>query len=340
MPIPFRVLFFAGSLAAGTWVGLGKPSAAASRELVDHAKTEAAARLHPSGSGAPLAPEPPPAPPAPELAPLPTTEHADELPSIRPWPQLNPEASIERAWMVAEGPVYSATNGRRLVVLTFDDGPFPETTPTILRELAKFRMHAAFFVIGEYLDGESSRARRSREIVKKEVTAGHLVGNHTHDHQRLTRRTHTQVLEQIDRGIASIERATGKRPILFRPPFGELDEFGRDAVRERGLDLLLWSVDKADMRRDDAHAVFEDIVKQLEYKQGGIVLLHDIRWSTVAVLKELLPWLRDHRFNPKEPTQLGYDVVDLPTYLQAVAAAPLPYATRDDLQAARNAGRR
>lgn len=327
MPLPFRALFFAGSLAAGTWLGLGKPDL--SRYLP-----------RPAESAAPKPAPAPPPPPPPDLAPLPETEHADELPSIRPWPQLNPEASIDKAWMVAEGPVYPANNGRRLVTLTFDDGPFPETTPNLLRALAKYRVHATFFVIGQYLDGESSRAKRSREIVRQEIAAGHLVGNHTHDHERLTRRSHTEVLRQIDVGMASIERATGKRPILFRPPFGELDAFGRAAVKERGLDLMLWSIDKQDMRRDDSHAIFEDILDQLEYHQGGVILLHDIRHSTVALLDELLPWLRDHRWNPKEPSQLGYDVVDLPTYLTAVEAAPLPYATRDELKEARALNRR
>jgi peptidoglycan-N-acetylglucosamine deacetylase len=129
----------------------------------------------------------------------------------------------------------------------------------------------------------------------------------------------------------------GKRPILFRPPYGKLDDFGRAAVRERGLDLLLWSVEKQDMQREDSHEVFRELVGQIEYKEGGIVLLHDIRWTSVAVLRELLGWLRTHRWDPKNPSRLGYEIVDLPAYLREVAASPLPYATRDDLERDREA---
>jgi hypothetical protein len=143
------------------------------------------------------------------------------------------------------------------------------------------------------------------------------------------------VLEQIDEGQASIERAIGKRPILFRLALGRLDDFGRAAVRERGLDLLLWSVEKQDMIREDSHEVFRELVSQIEYKEGGIVLLHDIRWTSIAALRELLGWLRDHRWNPKKPERFGYEIVDLPTYLREVAASPLPYPSRDELEKAR-----
>jgi len=201
-------------------------------------------------------------------------------------------------------------------------------------------VHATFFVIGQYLDGEDKRTRVTRALLRRIVQAGHLVGNHTHDHARLGSVSHTRVLEQIDEGSASIEHAIGRRPILFRPPFGELDDFGSQAAKERGLDVMLWSVAVEDMNRDDAHQMFRELSTQLDHKEGGMVLLHDIRFSSIAALRELLAWLHDHRWDPKRPSRPGYEIVDLPTYLEAVAASPLPYATRDDLERARDAARR
>jgi peptidoglycan-N-acetylglucosamine deacetylase len=337
MPSVIRAVFFAGSLAAGSWFGLGKPSVDDGRDLVAQAKVSADARALASADAKSQAQGRADGDRPTDLAPLPQLADPGTFPSMRPWPELNADASIPKAWMVAEGPAYRPGSGRRIVTLTFDDGPFPETTPTVLRVLAKHKVHAAFFVIGRYLDGDAPRARASREVLKQVVAAGHLVGNHTHDHARLTTVTHTQVLEQIDEGAASVERATGRRPILFRPPFGELDDFGRAAVKERGLDLLLWSIEKSDMRRGDSHEVFRELVGQIEYKEGGIVLLHDIRWTSVSVLRELLAWLHDHRWDPKRPARLGYEIVDLPAYLREVAAAPLPYETRDELEKAREA---
>lgn len=343
----FRAALFAGCLAAGSWLGLGKPSAGQARVLVDEARASAEAKLgvgagagagggaRANGTAEPDASAGPEATSkGDEIVPFPRPDMGD-VGSMRPWPELNAEASITKAWMVAEGPAYKANTGRRLVTLTFDDGPFPETTPTVLRLLAKQKVHATFFVLGRYLDGDDGRARASREALKQIAAGGHLIGNHTHDHVSLTAVTHTQVLEQIDQGVASIERVTGKRPILFRPPYGNLDAFGQNAVRERGLDLMLWSVEKQDMQREDSHEVFRELVGQIDYKEGGVVLLHDIRWTSIAVLRELLDWLHLHRWDPKKPARRGYEIVDLPTYLREVAASPLPYATRDELERAR-----
>lgn len=261
----------------------------------------------------------------------PPTSHVDTAlaPGPVPWPRLNPEASIKNAWQLSEGPHRQEGDRRRLVTLTFDDGPFPETTPKVLDLLAKYDIHATFFVIGRYLDGSGERAQASREVLQKIVDAGHLVGNHTHDHELLTAITHTQVLEQIDRGAASIERAIGKKPILFRPPFGQLDEFGQEAVRSRQLDILLWSVEARDMERNDPQAMFRDLVRQLEYNEGGVVLLHDIRSTSVETLKKLLVWIHSRRYEPARPDQEGYELVDLPTYLREVEASPPRVGARD-----------
>jgi peptidoglycan/xylan/chitin deacetylase (PgdA/CDA1 family) len=340
-----RAALFAGTLVVGSWLGLGKPTFEQARAFVEKARADADASAKAKAAAKAEA-----GAKANADANANANAKADAdgmrgsdlgtVASMRPWPELNAEASIPKAWMVAEGPAYRAGSGRRLVTLTFDDGPFPETTPTVLRILAKKKLHASFFVIGRYLDGDDGRAKASREALKQVAAAGHLIGNHTHDHALLTSVTHTQVLEQIDEGAASIERVTGKRPILFRPPFGKLDDFGQAAVRERGLDLLLWSVEKQDMQREDSHEVFHEIVNQLDYKEGGIVLLHDIRWTSIAVLRELLDWLEIHRWDPKRPARYGYEIVDLPTYLREVAASPLPYPTRDELERAREAAGR
>ncbi len=329
----FRATFYAVCLAAGSWLGVGKPSLEQVRAELTQATNSIETMLHVRVA------EPAEEPHARATEDVAPTLRPDlgDVPSMRPWPALNAEASITKAWMVAEGPAYAKGSGRRLVTLTFDDGPSPESTPKVLSVLARHNVHASFFVIGRYLDGDAERAKASRDTLKQVAAAGHLIGNHGYDHVPLTSITHTQVLEQLDQGAASIERVTGKRPLLFRPPYGKLDAYGENAVRERGLDLLLWSVEKQDMKRADAHAIFREVVNQIHYKQGGIVLLHDIRSTSITVLRELLDWLELHAWDPKHPSRRGYEVVDLPTYLREVASSPLPYATRDELERAREA---
>ncbi len=328
------VACFMALFAAGSWLGLGSPrldSLHATR-----LSFESLAWL-PRRLG-------PPAPPS--LAPAGTNGGGDAsvpsvdahlLPDPNPWPSLNPDVSVSRAWLLAEGPSHPATDGRRLVTLTFDDGPFPETTPVVLKVLAKHRAKGTFFWIGRYLDGPSDRAVRTRAVAQAVRDAGHLIGTHTHDHMRLIGVSHADVLGQIDRGMASIERAVGVRPSVFRPPYGQLDEYGETVARERGLTLVLWNVETQDLHHTDADAMARSLIEQLDFAGGGVVLLHDIRFSTAEALDKLLTWIDKHRWDPAHPAAVGYDVVDFAEFTRATGAAPQPYPNRAALEEARAA---
>ena len=236
--------------------------------------------------------------------------------------------SRSRAWLLAEGPARDP-GSPRYVTLTFDDGPDPDTTAATLKLLDKHHVRATFFFIGRYLDGQKKRAIAARQAALDIQEAGHIIGSHTHDHDLLTTDAHIQVLDQIDEGIASIERATGKRPELFRPPYGQLDAFGEQAISERHLGLVLWSVEAGEMleANPDEEAMYTQLVAQLDYANGGLVLLHDVKWPTVHVLARLLDWLDAKHFT----------IVDLPTYMRETAAHPQPFATRKALEEARAA---
>jgi peptidoglycan/xylan/chitin deacetylase (PgdA/CDA1 family) len=310
------------ALGVGTWVGLGRPNAktagAAGAPAVAGQAHRATASAVP-----PLEHDPP------TLDPTAIPDPA------RPWPQLNPENSAERAWLVTEGPVHPPGDGRRLVTFTFDDGPFPETAPTLLRILDDHKIRATFFFIGEYLVGSNHRAAETREWARRVVAAGHYVGNHTLTHRALTGLSHATALAEIDDSAAAIERATGTRPWLFRPPYGAVDPWLEGALRNRRLELLLWNVDVQDMKRSDPDEIFRSLQEQLGYKQGGIVLLHDVHWPSVKAFNRLVRWLNADKWDPTHPERRGWDIVNLAEYLRATAESPQPYATRDELEKAR-----
>lgn len=257
-----------------------------------------------------------------ESAPAPVDESALAAPGEIDSRMLTTNKS--RAWLLAEGPAREP-GAPRLVTLTFDDGPDPDTTQTVLKLLDKHHVRATFFFIGRYLDGNKRKPTAARKAAREIADAGHIIGSHTHDHELLTTDTHTEVLEQIDEGIASIERAIGKRPELFRPPYGQLDAFGEQAIAERHLGLVLWSVEAGDMLEPDEHEMFTHLVEQLDYGSGGLVLLHDVKWATVHVLSRLLDWLDAKK----------YSIVDLPTYFRETREHPQPYASRKELEEAR-----
>lgn len=318
------------ALALGTWIGLGHPDASKVRTTVRGAGSRLVARAMPNAA----VPEVD-APPPPVLAPLSPLVDG-QLPDPVPWPRLNAAVNTSRAWLLAEGPLRVEENPRRLVTLTFDDGPSPETTPQILKTLDRFGIKASFFLIGRYLDGDEPRNVQSRELARKILAAGHMIGNHTHDHALLTNGSRTDALRQIDAGEMSIERATGKRPILFRPPYGGLDAFGEEVLRRRGAELVLWSVEAGDMTRDDPEGLAESIIGQLEYAGGGTVLLHDVRWVTVRALPKVLEYLKKRAWDPQRPERAGFEVVDLPLYLRETGARPQPFVDRAELEHARS----
>ncbi len=251
---------------------------------------------------------------------------------------LNPEADVERAWLLAEGPARDRESGRRLVTLTFDDGPGPFTTPALLRELDRYDVKATFFLIGEYLAGDSPRALQVRAAARHIAEKGHGIGSHTLQHHLLTTLPKAEVTRQIDEAHERITAATGVSPTFFRPPYGALDAFGSSLVTAHHYSLVLWSVEAQDMVRDDDDGVFEDIRRQLEYAEGGVVLLHDIKKQTVRVTARLLDYLRRRRFDAKRPKHVGFEIVDLQTYLDETQARPQPFQNRSELAQARLAG--
>ncbi|HEY2514325.1 MAG TPA: polysaccharide deacetylase family protein [Polyangiaceae bacterium] len=324
-----RTLLLLASLAAGSWIGLGRPSARASVELAQKARSDIMARLQRSpmdyrDHGEPL--------PSDRITPA---VDPSQLPDPNPFPRLNPEESTRRAWLLSEGPAHAPGDGKRLVTFTFDDGPFPETTPAILDLLARHHVRATFFWIGRYLEGDGDRAVTTRAVARQVVAAGHYVGNHTEDHEKLTAIPRARALAQIDDCSAAIERVIGTRPTLFRPPYGALDPWQSDVLRARGLDLVLWNIEAADMTHGDPAQMFDSLRDQLEYAGGGIVLLHDIRLTTIPVLSALLDWVDAHHWDPRAPEKEGYEVVDLAGYLQATARSPQPFPDRHALEHAR-----
>jgi peptidoglycan-N-acetylglucosamine deacetylase len=320
--------------AMGSWLALGQPAPRA----IPHARLsfprypQLTALLDPSHR-APHAVSPEPE----SVDPSVSTVDTHLLPDPNPWPPINVDVSTTKAWLLAEGPSHAATDGHRYVTLTFDDGPFPETTPIVLGVLDRHHVSATFFWIGRYLDGQGDRAVRTREVAEKVRDAGHLIGTHTHDHERLIGVSHAEVLGQIDRGMTSIERAVGVRPSVFRPPFGQLDPYGEAVARERGLTLVLWSVETQDLRHTDADAMARNLEEQIDFGGGGIVLLHDIRFSTADTLERLLVWLDHHKYDASHPSVVGYDVVDFAEYTRVTAASPQPYENRGALEEARAA---
>jgi peptidoglycan/xylan/chitin deacetylase (PgdA/CDA1 family) len=158
--------------------------------------------------------------------------------------------------------------GAQGVALTFDDGPDPASTPQVLAQLAKARAKAAFFVVGH-------KAEAHPELVSAIVAAGHALGVHGYQHDRLCAlRSARTVRADLQRAIAVIETITGRRPRLYRAPVGHVSPPMASVVRELGLDIIGWSVKSLDGWPGAKPSwVLARVIPRLDDRT--IVLLHD-----------------------------------------------------------------
>lgn len=171
-------------------------------------------------------------------------------------------------WRVFVDAVVRGPRGARGVVLTFDDGPHPRWTPRVLEILAERGATATFFVVGR-------KAEEHPDVVRAILERGHTVGLHSYAHDRLfALRSRGRVRDDLERGIAALEKITGERPLLFRPPIGHTNPTIARVVDALDLTVVGWT---ASGRDGVASARANDVAARVrrDLRDGAIVLLHD-----------------------------------------------------------------
>lgn len=180
--------------------------------------------------------------------------------------------------------------GKKLVALTFDDGPSATTTPTLLDTLYKEDVPVTFFVLG-------NMARANPDIVKRAASEEHVIASHTMYHQNLVRLKAPEVESDINEAKSVLESITGTAPTLTRPPYGSINDYVRTYA---GTPLILWSVDTLDWKSKDPAAILATTMEQVH--DGAIILMHDVHPTSVEAVPTLITSLRD----------AGYEFVTVP----------------------------
>lgn len=171
-----------------------------------------------------------------------------------------------------------------LVAFTFDDGPNEHYTRRILAALAAHDVPATFFVIGRDLEQRPRRRAMLAAIAK----AGHVIGNHTFDHARLTTLRPADRDAQLDRLDALVAAETGTTPAVVRPPYGDSSPRLRAVFAARGLTEVRWNIDPRDWTFDDPDLLRPAILAAIVEAGGGIVILHDTEKATAFALDGVL----------------------------------------------------
>jgi peptidoglycan/xylan/chitin deacetylase (PgdA/CDA1 family) len=213
--------------------------------------------------------------------------------------QTDPEENIINESLAHLGGYYSRPqlvkllSGSRRVILTFDDGPHPKTTPAVLEILRRRNIKAIFFVLG-------IQAQKYPELVKQIHDEGHLIGNHSFSHKNLAQISQEKLLDELGRTSAIIEKITGRKPEFLRPPYGAMNRNVIRTAAAEGMKILLWTIDPKDWQHKNESSIVKSVERQFGMSsgdlRGGALLLHDIYPSTVRALEPILDRLATNEY--------------------------------------------
>jgi peptidoglycan-N-acetylglucosamine deacetylase len=208
-----------------------------------------------------------------------------------------------QAKTIKDAPVSAA---EKVIALTFDDGPWPETTEQVLAALKKENVKATFYMVGQPL-------KSWPELGKKVLADGHVIANHTLHHwyhamSPLVAQREIEDTQKIIREVLNVETA------YFRPPGGVLTNGLVAYAKKQGQSVNMWSVDSNDShpKRPSPEAMLKTILAQAT--SGGIVLMHDgggSHGNTAKAVPQIIAKLREQ----------GYKFVTVPELLELSVAS-------------------
>jgi len=205
----------------------------------------------------------------------PHTQHID-------WHQRYPNE------VILQGP----TN-RKAVALTFDDGPDDHWTPRIVSTLNRLNVKATFMCVGMLV-------RQHPDILMQMVQAGHVLGNHSWDHQNFTKIPLSEAKDEIERTTSAIKQAALVCPRFFRPPYGALDEAVIEEIIKLDYKILFWDVDSLDWSGITASQASTNVLAHTG--PGDIILMHfaggrgGMLEDTVQALPRIVETLRNEGY--------------------------------------------
>ena len=182
------------------------------------------------------------------------------------------------------------------ILLTFDDGPIPETTPLILNSLDNSKTKAIFFCVG-------NNVIQYPDLVKEILNRGHEVGNHTMNHKRITKLFEKELSFEIDTFNQIMEDKFNYKTKYFRPPHGRFNLITHNELKKRNLINIMWSLLTRDYKNDFNLVKF---AVDNYLNQDSIIVLHDSLKSKGIVLdsiKYILDKVNENGFEIGEPAE-------------------------------------
>jgi len=176
-------------------------------------------------------------------------------------------------------PIYCVKKDEKVASLSFDAAWGNEDTQQLIDILGKYDVKATFFVVGDWVD-------KYPESVKALHDAGHEVMNHSNKHKHMPQLSRDDIISDISACNDKIEKITGVKPTLFRPPYGDYDDKLVTTVRSMGMYTIQWDVDSLDWKDLSAADISRRVLSRV--KPGSIVLFHNAALHTPEALPGII----------------------------------------------------
>ncbi|WP_339320588.1 polysaccharide deacetylase family protein [Paenibacillus sp. FSL R10-2734] len=192
------------------------------------------------------------------------------------------------------------TTNKKVVLLTFDDGPKDAAMINPLMDiLDKHQAKAIFFVNGY-------RVKAHPELLELIHNRGGIIGNHSWDHIILKDKSYTEVKKQIEDVQSSVKEIIGEAPNFFRPPHGAGGDVGKKIAAENGMLYMTWSNGSLDWEMKEKETgktdkLIKNVTDQLH--SGSNILMHELPW-TVEALDKLLTTLEGKGYSFVDPRSI------------------------------------
>ena len=165
-----------------------------------------------------------------------------------------------------ELPIYSVERDDKVIAISFDASWGADKTIPILDILDQYDVKTTFFLVGNWVD-------KYPDMVKEIFARGHEIGNHSDTHAHMSQLNEQGIRDELRIMSDKVEKLTGVRPTLFRPPYGDYNDRVIRVSRAEGYEAVQWSIDSLDWKDRGT----QDIIKQCTYRvdNGDIVLFHN-----------------------------------------------------------------
>ena len=180
-----------------------------------------------------------------------------------------------------ELPIYSVETSDKKVALSFDAAWGNEDTQLILDTLAKYNVHATFFMTGGWV-------ANFPEDVKKIQADGHDLANHSENHKNMSQLSDTECQEELMKVHTKVKELTGVEMELFRPPYGDYDDHVIINAKDCGYYTIQWSVDSLDWKDYGVDNIIKTVTEHKDLRNGAIILMHNGAKYTAQALPSVI----------------------------------------------------